>query len=79
MRQIPSPSLRDEAATRTAEDPGTPGEEDLKIQSQFAKGADEVKLNVSKGLREKSRFRVAKKQSQSPAFGRKSEARNPKS
>ncbi len=55
---------------------------ELKKQSQFAPALMGPKAYARKGYDDKSQQEVAEnkaKQSQSPAFGRKSEARNPKS
>jgi hypothetical protein len=71
-----------EKANAGEEDPGAPGEVNLKKQSQSA--PDQIGANSYVGEKYENKPRPGLpenkvKQSQSPAFGRKSEALNPKS
>ena len=82
MRQKPSPSKRDEAATRTAK-------EDLKKQSQFVPAQIGAKSFAGEDYESRRAGRLEKNKANQPAFrapagsaltsGRKSEALNPKS
>jgi hypothetical protein len=71
-----------EEANAGEENPGVQGEIDLKKQSQFAPAKIGANSFAGEDYEKKSRPGLGKnkvKQSQSPAFSRKSEALNPKS